>query len=261
MSAPPPIRALIVDDEPLARTRIRTLLADDPEVTVVAELGNGHDAVAAIEAERPDLIFLDIQMPEMDGFGVIEAVGPERMPLVVFATAYDEHALRAFDACALDYLLKPIDRERFAEALRRVKARLQGGAGVKADPGAQLRPLIEHLGRQHQRSTRLAIKTEGRVLFLRTAEIDWIEAVDNYAKLHVGRETHVVRDTLSRLEERLPGERFLRIHRSTIVNVDRIRELQPWFQGDYVVILADGTRLTTGRSYRQRLQQLVRDVT
>ena len=249
------IRVLIVDDEPLARARIRSLLAEEPGVRVVGEAANGEDAVSAIEAEKPDLVFLDVQMPEMDGFGVIEAIGADRMPLVIFATAYDEYALQAFDVCALDYVTKPIDRERFADAIRRAKARLT--TPVAPDSGAQLRPLVDHLSRQQQRNARLAIKTEGRTLFLRTAEIDWVEAVDNYAKLHVGKETFTVRDTLARLENRLPAGRFLRVHRSTIVNVDRVREIQPWFQGDWVLILHDGTRLTTGRSYRQRLQAFI----
>jgi two-component system LytT family response regulator len=249
------IRVLIVDDEPLARAKIRSLLADEPDVRVVGEAANGEDAVSAIEAEKPDLVFLDVQMPEMDGFGVIEAVGADRMPLVIFATAYDEYALQAFDVCALDYVTKPIDRDRFADAVRRAKARLTTPAAP--DGSAQLRPLVDHLARQQQRNARLAIKTEGRTIFLRTAEIDWVEAVDNYAKLHVGKETFTVRDTLARLEQRLPAGRFLRVHRSTIVNVDRVREIQPWFQGDWVLILQDGTRLTTGRSYRQRLQAFI----
>jgi two-component system LytT family response regulator len=249
------IRVLIVDDEPLARAKIRSLLADEPDVQVVGEAANGEDAVSAIEAEKPDLVFLDVQMPEMDGFGVIEAVGADRMPLVIFATAYDEYALQAFDVCALDYVTKPIDRDRFADAVRRAKARLSTPAAP--DGGTQLRPLVDHLARQQQRNARLAIKTEGRTIFLRTAEIDWVEAVDNYAKLHVGKETFTVRDTLARLEHRLPAGRFLRVHRSTIVNVDRVREIQPWFQGDWVLILQDGTRLTTGRSYRQRLQAFI----
>ena len=264
------IRTMIVDDEPLARAKIRSLLSDDPDVAIVAEASNGEDAVAAIEAQHPDLVFLDVQMPEMDGFGVIEAVGADRMPMVIFATAYDEYAVQAFEVYALDYLLKPIDRDRFADALRRAKTRLgdsraaegkpEDGAPKRSETANQLQPFVEHLSRQHQRSARLAIKTEGKMLFLRTAEIDWIEAVDNYAKLHVGKQTYVVRDTLARLEQRLPADRFLRIHRSTIVNVDRVRELQPWFQGDWVVILVDGSRLTTGRSYRARLQKFVEEM-
>ncbi|MDQ6827703.1 MAG: LytTR family DNA-binding domain-containing protein [Gemmatimonadota bacterium] len=254
------VRALLVDDEPLARTRLRTLLASDPEIEIIGECGNGADAVEAIEEQRPDLVFLDIQMPELDGFGVVEAVGVERMPLVIFVTAYDEHALQAFEVYALDYLLKPVDRDRFAATLARAKARLAAKPSATAPPDAQqLQPLLDHLGRRQRRDARLAIKTEGRVLFVRTQDIDWIEAVDNNAKIHVGKETHLIRDTLSRLEQRLSGGRFMRIHRSTIVNMERVKELQPWFQGDFVVILADGTRLTSGRSYRQRLQAFVKE--
>jgi two-component system LytT family response regulator len=270
------IRAILVDDEPLARTRLRSLLADDSDVNVVAEAGNGEEALEAIEEHTPDLIFLDIQMPELDGFGVVEALvsaaasgGAEReLPLIIFVTAYDEYALKAFEVHALDYLLKPVDRDRFAATLARAKtqlrARVPAARGPAETPSSdlkpqQLQPLLDHLGRRQRRDARLAIKTDGRVLFLRTQDIDWIEAVDNHAKLHVGRETHIVRDTLTRLEQRLPSGRFLRIHRSTIVNVERVRELQPWFQGDYVVILNDGTRLTSGRSYRQKLQHFVKE--
>lgn len=254
-----PIRTLIVDDEPLARTRLRSLLANDPEITVVGEAGNGVDAINAIESQHPDLVFLDVQMPELDGFGVIEAIAHDHMPLVIFATAYDEYALRAFAVSACDYLLKPIDRDRFAESLRRAKERLRTRSGTP-DAGAQLRPLLAHLGQHHQRNTRLAIKSDGRLMLLQTAEIDWLEAEDNNVNIHAGRTVYTVRDTLTRLEHRLPADRFLRIHRSTIVNIDRIREVQPWFQGDYVVLLADGTRLTSGRTYRQRVQQFITQV-
>ncbi len=259
---PARIRALVVDDEPLARARMRTLIADHPELEIVGECGNGADAILAIEKHSPDLVFLDIQMPELDGFGVIEAVGPDRMPLVIFVTAYDEYAVQAFEVHALDYLLKPVERERFAAALERAKSRLDSPAAARSDPGPdkqQLQALLEHLGRRQRRDLRLAIKVDGRLLLIRTAEIDWIEAVDNHARIHVGADTHLVRDTLTRLESRLPAARFLRIHRSTIVNTERVKELQPWFQGDFVVILHDGSRHTSGRSYRQRLQAFIRD--
>ena len=256
------IRALVVDDEPLARARMRTLIADHPDIEIVGECGNGADAILAIEKHAPQLVFLDIQMPELDGFGVIEAVGAERMPLVIFVTAYDEYAVQAFEVHALDYLLKPVERERFAAALVRAKARLADPAASRSDGGPdkqQLQALLEHLGRRQRRDLRLAIKVDGRLLLLRTSDIDYIEAVDNHAKIHVGADTHLVRDTLTRLEQRLPAARFLRIHRSTIVNTERVRELQPWFQGDFVVILHDGSRHTSGRSYRQKLQAFIRD--
>jgi two-component system LytT family response regulator len=204
-------------------------------------------------------------MPELDGFGAVEAmartIAPEHQPVIVFVSAYDAYALRAFEVHALDYLLKPVERERFAAALGRAKARLADPAS-RADAGPdkqQLQALLEHLGRRQRRDLRLAIKVDGRLLLLRTSDIDYIEAVDNHAKIHVGADTHLVRDTLTRLEQRLPAARFLRIHRSTIVNTERVRELQPWFQGDFVVILHDGSRHTSGRSYRQKLQAFIRD--
>jgi two-component system, LytTR family, response regulator len=250
------LRALIVDDEPVARAHLRTLLATDPDFEVVGECGNGRDAVAAMRDRAPDLVFLDIQMPELDGFGVVRAVGIDRMPTVVFITAHDDHALEAFEVYAFDYLLKPVDRARFHETLRRAKAQIWRGR--PADIGEQLGALLEYLSTQQQQLGRLAIKVDGRVLFLNTDEIDWIEAVDDHARIHVAHQVHLVRDTLTRLEARLASAKFLRIHRSTIVNVNRIKEIQPWFQGDYVVILTDGTRLTSGRSYRERLQSFLR---
>jgi two-component system LytT family response regulator len=252
------LRALVVDDEPLARAHLRSLLAADPEVDVVGESGNGRDAVRAVRELEPDLVFLDIQMPELDGFEVVQAIGVDRMPVVVFVTAFDEYALRAFQVHALDYLLKPVDRERFREALARAKAQVVRGRAQGVN--GQLAALVRQLDARREKALvaeRLAIKVGGKILFLRVDDIDWVEAVDNHARLHVGRQTHLVRDTLTRLETRLPAGRFLRVHRSTIVNVSRIVEVQPWFQGDYVLILADGTRVTTGRSYRQKVQRFL----
>jgi len=274
-----PVRTLIVDDEPLARTRLRELLGDEEDVQIVAECGNGADAVAVIVSQQPDLVLLDIQMPELDGFGVVRAVGVDRMPAVVFVTAHDEHAVAAFEVHAVDYVLKPVDQDRFAEALRRAKHRIAAAAAGTAGRDAErdLRQRLAALVAEVSAAVasgaaappagspvggpggvpRLAVKGEGRVVFVRTPDVDWIEAMDNYVRLHVGREVHVMRETLSSLETRLSGSTFLRIHRSTIVNVDRIREVQPWFAGDYVVILADGTKLTTGRRYRAAVQALL----
>ena len=251
----PPLRVLIVDDEPLARTHIRTLLSADPEIAVVGECGNGRDAVAAIREHAPDLLILDIQMPELDGFGVVQAIGVENMPVVVFVTAYDEYALDAFRVYALDYLLKPVNRARFYETVGRAKAQIQSGRS--SAPREQLAALLEQLSARAQQMERLAVKVNGRIIFLNIGDIDWIEAVDDYARIHAARQVHLVRDTLTRLESRLPAAKFLRIHRSTIVNLDRIKEVQTWFQGDYVLILTDGTRLTSGRSYRQKLQRFL----
>ena len=250
-----PIRTLIVDDEPLARTHLRSLLAPDEDIEILGECGSGSEAVEAIRRDEPDLVLLDIQIPELDGFEVIRQIGPESMPFVLFVTAYDEHALRAFEAQALDYLMKPVNRERLRGAVQRAKELIRGVRGAEmAEP---LTRLLETLQPRAAPLDRLALRLDGRILFLRIEQIDWIEAADDYVRLHVGKQTLEHRDTLTRLEQRLPADRFLRIHRSTIVNVDRIREMQPWFQGDYVLIMQDGTRLTTGRSYRDRLKALL----
>ncbi len=249
------IRTLIVDDEPLARTRIRSLLEREPDIEVVGESGDGQQAVAMIQELQPDLLFLDVQMPALDGFAVLEAIDAERLPAVIFVTAYDRYAIRAFDVHALDYLLKPFDRERFPRALERARAQLQRDEKVAASE--KLLALIEDVQSQKKPLQRLVIKAAGRVFFLRLEEIDWIEAAGNYVKLHVGAETHLLRETMNALEGRLNAEQFVRIHRSTIVNLDRIQELQPWFHGDYRVILHDGTQLTLSRGYRQKLQELL----
>jgi two-component system LytT family response regulator len=248
-------RTLIVDDEPLARDRIRTLLAGDDEVEVVGECADGREAADAVRRLAPDLVFLDIQMPHLDGFGVVEAVGADRMPPTVFVTAYDRHALRAFEVAALDYLLKPFDRDRFRATLQRAKDRLRRDRA--ADTPARLTALLDEVQALRRPADRIAVKAEGRILLVPTETIDWVEACGNYSKLHVGRHTHLLRETMSALEDRLDPMRFARIHRSTIVNAERIRELQPHFHGDYVVVLADGTELMMSRGYRPRLQALL----
>ena len=245
------IRTLIVDDEPLGRERIRALLASDPDIEVTEECPDGRRAVAAIERSRPDLVFLDVQMPEMDGFAVLEAIAGDRMPVIIFVTAYDRYALQAFEVHALDYLLKSFDRERFAAALERAKEEIRRSkTGVLNE---KLAGLLEDLQAKQKRLTRLVVKSGGRIVFLRVDEIDWVEAADNYARIHAGRESHLIRETLQSLEARLNPDKFLRIHRSTLVNLDRIRELQPLFHGDYLVKLTDGTELTLSRSYREKL--------
>jgi two-component system, LytTR family, response regulator len=249
------IRALIVDDEPFARAGVRLLLARARDVEVVGECSNGLEAVAAIAETAPDLVFLDVQMPELDGFGVVEAVGAARMPAVIFVTAFDEHAIRAFDVHALDYLLKPLDDERFALALERARARLRGDGG--RDLRAALAALVGQARLDAPPLERLAVKSGGRVYFVAVDDVDWVEAADNYVSLHAGRETHLVHGTLGALERRLDPRRFLRVHRSTIVNLARVRELRPLFHGEYEIVLADGTRLTSGRSYRDALRRLV----
>jgi two-component system LytT family response regulator len=247
------IRALIVDDEPLARTRLRALLDGEADVEVVGECGDGQAALAAVAELAPDLLFLDVQMPALDGFGLLEALGPGRLPAVVFVTAYDRYALRAFEVHALDYLLKPFDRDRFRKALDRARAQLAAAGRGAADP--RLLALLEDTRGARRPLERLVVKSAGRVFFLRTEEIDWIEAAGNYVRLHAGADTHLLRDTMNGLEARLDPQRFLRVHRSTIVNVDRIQELQPWFHGDYLVILRDGTQLTLSRGYRPKVEE------
>jgi two-component system LytT family response regulator len=249
------IRALIVDDEPLARQRICTLLEAEPDVQIVGECTDGRQAVAAIEKLRPDLMFLDVQMPALDGFGVLDAVDTDDLPIVIFVTAYDSYAIRAFEVHALDYLLKPFDRERFRKALER--AREQFARQQNAGSRKQLRELLHDVKAERKPLERLVIKTAGRVFFLRADEIDWIEAAGNYLRLHVGSETHLLRETMNSVETRLDADKFMRIHRSTIVNIERIKELQPWFHGDYVVILRNGTQLPLSRSYRQKMHELL----
>jgi two-component system, LytTR family, response regulator len=247
------IRALIVDDEPLARERLTDLLVGDTEVEIIGECGDGLAAVAAIEAQKPDLIFLDVQMPELDGFGVLEAI--EATPVIVFVTAYDQYALRAFEVHALDYLLKPFDRERFEKALQRAKHQI-----MRERAGAVNRELVALLADLKSRPKpleRLVIKAGGRVFFLRVDEIDWIEAAANYVKLHTGKETHLLRETINGLAAKLDPEKFLRIHRSIIVNLERVKEMQPWFHGDYVIIMQDGAQLTSSRNYREQLRKLL----
>ena len=249
------IRTVIVDDEPLARRGIRAQLKNEKDIEIISECRNGHEAVKAIESQAPDLVFLDVQMPELDGFGVVDAIGVERMPGVIFVTAYDRYALRAFEVHALDYLLKPFDDERFATALER--ARRQIKQKNIDDLGRRLQGLLDDLQSSRKYVERLVVKSAGRIFFLSVAEIDWIEAADNYVRLHTGRESHLLRETMNSLEKKLDPEQFLRVHRSRIVNARKIKELQPLFRGEYDIMLRDGTRVESGRGYRERIQKLL----
>src|SRR3954451_4210739 len=240
-----PTRVLIVDDEPLARERIRTLLSEDSGFEVAGEAGDGAAAAQAISTLNPDLVFLDIQMPGSDGFDVIDTVGPDKMPFVVFVTAYDRYALRAFDVHALDYLLKPFDRDRFKEALERAQIQIERSTG--GDIERRLAAIVKDLRPAKTRTDRFVVKSGGRIFFVRTAEIDWIEAAGNYVKLHVGNDSHLIRETMNAVEGKLSPEMFVRIPRCHIVNIEQVRELQPWFNGEYVVFLKNGTRLTLSR--------------
>jgi len=249
------IRALIVDDEAPARDLIATLLRDEPDLEVVGECNNGRDAIAAIQRLSPDLVFLDVQMPGLDGFGVLAELQTERLPLVVFVTAFDRHAIRAFEVHALDYLLKPFEYDRLRQAVRH--ARTQLAQGPDAADQTRLISLLEELHNRGQSWNRLAIRDAGRIVFLQPDQIDWIEAEGNYVRLHVGKESHLLRETMTAIEARLASRKFLRVSRSTIVNLERVVEWQPLFHGDSVVILRDGTRLTVSRVYRESFERLL----
>jgi two-component system LytT family response regulator len=245
------IRALIVDDEPLARSKVRALLQKDPEVVIVDECGDGESAIAAIRKHSPDLVFLDIQMPECDGFEVLQAVGPGHIGSVVFITAHNQHALRAFEFHALDYLLKPFTASRFMETLARAKAQLHTES--PEDMKNQILSLLGDIQSPAAYITRMVVKSGSRVVFIKVGEIEWIEAAGNYVTLHVGSANHLIRQTMNDVESRLDPAQFLRIHRSTIVNIESIREMQPLFHGDFAVILKNNTRLTLSRNYRDRI--------
>ena len=245
------IRTLIVDDEPLARDKIRMFLERDPEIEIIGECVDGVHAVASIEESNPDLLFLDIQMPGKDGFEVLRTVGVDRVAAVIFVTAYDEHALRAFEYHALDYLLKPFAANRFQDALTHAKSQLL--SEPESPFKKQLMTLLGSVDGDSRYIRRLVVKTSGRIVFLKVEEVDWIEAAGNYLTLHVGAASHLIRETMNDLESRLDPAQFLRIHRSTIVNIDRIREMQPLFHGDFTVMLMNNTRLMLSRNYKSRL--------
>ena len=250
------IRALIIDDEPLAREKVRGFLESESDIEVLAECRDGKEALEALEEHKPDLIFLDVQMPELDGFEVLSNVEPADLPTVIFTTAYDQYALKAFDVHAVDYLLKPFDRERFQQALGRARGEIE--RRQIGDMRGQLEALLEHVSeRRPKPPQRLVIKSSGRVVFLKVDDIDWVDAAGNYVKLHAGGDSHLLRETMSRLEERLDSSKFIRIHRSTIVNIECIKELQQQFHGDYLVVLKSGQRLTLSRSYREKIQQML----
>lgn len=298
------VRVLIVDDESLARQRVRRLLQNEPDVDIVGEAESGHEAVTMIRELQPDLVCLDVQMPGLDGFGVLREIDGGRVPMVLFVTAYDEHAQRAFDVHAVDYVLKPVDGERFRAAFD--KARKQRANAVAAERLGELLETVRRLadaGAADARggasaltglagaagfaasttataaasaaasaaatagsgaasaggryASRILVKQDGRMFFVKTTEIDWIEADRNYVRLHVGKTAHTIRERISHLEETLDPRLFARIHRSTIVNLNRVREMQQWVSGDYVVILEDGTRLRLSRHYRDRVEKQV----
>ncbi|HEX8150756.1 MAG TPA: LytTR family transcriptional regulator DNA-binding domain-containing protein [Pyrinomonadaceae bacterium] len=248
------IRAIIVDDVELARERIKILL-EDPEVEVVAECANGREAVRAIGSLKPDLVFLDVQMPKVGGFEVVEAVGVEEMPAVIFVTAYDEYALRAFEVNAVDYLLKPFDRERLNKAVARAKRAV--GRRAPGEIEERLRRLLEEVRGGPKYLRRIPVKSARDTTLIPTERIDWVSAAGHYLELHAGGETHLVREQLSRLEAKLDPEQFVRIHRSVIVNLDRIKSLHPLFNGDHVAVLKNGQELNVSRTYHEKLMKLL----
>ena len=253
------IRTVIVDDEPLAREGVRMMLEEDSEISVVAECANGREALAAISEQQPDLIFLDVQMPEMGGFEVLKAVGAQQSPQVIFVTAYDKYALQAFEAHALDYLLKPFTVKRFNEALKRAKTQIQNEQNGALN--RKLATLLEDFKPQAKYLERIVVKNSGRVSFLSVGEISWIEAAESYVRFHVeGGKSHLIRGAISKLETQLDPARFLRIHRSIIISVKHVKEMQPLFHGDYEIVLKDGAKLTSSRSYRDKLQRLLENL-
>ena len=247
-------RVLIVDDEPLARDRIREMLKNDREVQVVGEARNGSEAIAAITSEAPDIVFLDVQMPDMDGFDVLKTLAVESMPLVIFVTAYDQHAIRAFDVHAIDYLMKPFDRKRFGKALDRAKAQLQ--RTNEPDTGRILK-LLEEMKAGSGYLERFSIKNGASVVFVRAQDVDSIEAEGNYVRINIANSSHLLRDTLSSIEAQIDPRTFVRIHRRTIVNINRVRELQTWARGESRVVLHSGASHTVSRGYREHFEDFI----
>jgi two-component system, LytTR family, response regulator len=251
----PTIRTVIADDENLARKKLRVLLNAECGVTILAECKDGQQAIAAVQEHKPDLLLLDIQMPDLDGFQVQGKIPPNLMPVVIFTTAYDHYAIRAFETHALDYLLKPFNQERLHHALERVKAEL-----LKSHEHSVKARILDLLGKTKPEPAplrRLVIRTGGRVVFLELDEVDWIEAAANYVKLHVGKASYLLREGIGHISAKLDPERFVRIHRSSIVNVSRIRELQPCDSGEYIAVLRDGKELSCSRGCRPHLVKLI----
>jgi len=249
------IRAVIVDDEAVARRRIRRLLAGEKDIEVIGECSNGLQAVSLIETERPDLLFLDVEMPEMNGFELLMQLDRSVLPVIIFATAFDKYAVRAFESHALDYLLKPIDSERLQSALDRARSHLH--REKSADANREILAMLSELQKQKGRLERIMVKKPGRAFFVKLASVDRFEAADNYIRVHAGPDTHLIRETMSALEARLDPNKFVRVHRSTIVNVDRIKEIHSLFQGRQVIVLHNGDKVTLGRNYRARLDRLL----
>jgi two-component system LytT family response regulator len=262
MAAPgvPTLRVVIVDDEPLARDVLRRMLETESDIDVVGEAGDGRAAVELIEHAAPDLVFLDVQMPEQDGFAVLRAISPARLPAVVFITAYDQYAIRAFEVHALDYLLKPFDEERLAVTLGRARTRRMHRPAPQdegSDAAHRLLHLLREIDAARSRIDRITVREGERIFFVPVRDVEWLEASGKYVRVHTATTTHQVREPIGRIEQLLDPRRFARVSRFAIVNVDRIRELQPWFQGEYQIVMASGARITTTRGYRDQVNALL----
>jgi len=249
------IKALIVDDEPLARDRIREMLKEHPEVEVIAEARNGQEAIEAVANQNPDLVFLDVQMPDLDGFSVLQNLDVQKIPLIIFVTAYDQHALRAFDVHAVDYLTKPFDRKRFAEAIDHAKVYMKG---AKEPDTARILSMLQEIRAGERYLERFAIKNGETVFFVRAEDVDAIEAQGNYVRLSLAGSSHLLRDTLNNVESQINPRMFVRIHRRTIVNIDRVKEVQTWARGEYRVVLFTGAHYTLSRGYRQHFEKFIK---
>lgn len=249
------IRALIADDEPLARERITRLLSSERDVQIVSQCRDGLEAVTSIKNSRPDLAFLDIEMPEIDGLGILREIPPDATPVIIFTTAYDHYAIQAFEAHALDYLLKPFDEDRFRRALQRARTHLENLRSK--DLAERLLAALEEARPAAPEGDRLVIKSGGKVVFLKLEEIDWVEAAANYVHIHAGTEGYYLRETMNSFEARLDPSRFIRIHRSTIVNLAKIKELQPCNNGEFIVVLRNGKELSLSRGFRDRIQNFL----
>lgn len=250
------ITALIVDDEPLAREYICALLKTDDEIEIIGEAGNGREAADFIHANRPELVFLDIQMPEMDGFSLLKTLDAKNLPAIIFTTAFEDYAIRAFEFHALDYLLKPFDAERFEKAVRFAKERLSSRE-EREQEATQITELLKDFDEKPRFLERLLIKLNGRIIFLKVSEIDVIRADDKYVQLHAGKNVHLVRQTLGAMSRQLDPNRFVQIHRSVIINIERIRELQTMFSGELVVVMETGAEIPLSRNYKNRLFEVI----
>lgn len=247
------IQTFVVDDEPLACKQLVKLLGQDEEIEIAEVCSNGKEAIELINEKHPDLVFLDIQMPEISGLDVLKHLDEEYMPSIIFVTAYDEYALKAFEVHALDYLMKPFNQERFKDALNRAKAVIKQDA--RSQVSDKIENLVDYLNADQEALSRILVKTSNRYFFLKVDQIDWIESAGNYVRIHSGSNNYLIRETMINMEKKLSSDLFFRIHRSTIINVDKVKELEQWFHGDYQVIMDSGEKLTMSRNYKELLQR------